>query len=397
MLGSLVDVVLLVLIVIFAVNGYRQGFFVGLLSFVGFFGGAAIGLQLGPWLAGFSHSNLARVFIALTTVFGLAIGGQALAGWLGSRIRSAIRSRAARHFDDAGGAIVSVIALLVVAWLVAAPLGSAALPGLARSVRSSAILHGVNTVMPRQAQALSDGLRHAVDTNGFPDVFGSLDPTRVRDVASPDPALAGSQVVDDTAPSVVKVLGNAPSCSRRIEGSGFIYAPEHVMTNAHVVAGTRGAITIEQGDRRRSGTVVAYDPERDLAVIYVPGLAGPVLDFTTATADSGTDAILLGFPLDGPFDAQSARIRDAGPIRGPNIYDSATVTRDIYTIRGWVRSGNSGGPLVSTGGTVLGVIFAAAADDPQTGFALTAREAAPVAAAGRQATAATTTGACAQG
>ena len=397
MFGSLVDVVLLVLMVIFAVNGYRQGFFVGLLSFVGFFGGAAIGLQLGPWLAGFSHSNLGRVFIALATVFGLAISGQATAGWIGSRIRSVIRSRTAQHLDDAGGAVVSVIALLVVAWLVAAPLGSAALPGLARSVRHSAILHGVNTVMPRQAQALSDGLRSAVDTNGFPDVFGTLDPTRVTDVPSPDPALAGSPTVDEAGPAVVKVLGNAPSCSRRIEGSGFIYAPEHVMTNAHVVAGTRGAITIEQGDRRRSGTVVAYDPERDLAVVYVPGLAGPVLDFASQTAGSGTDAIVLGFPLDGPFNAQSARVRDAGPIRGPDIYDAASVTRDIYTIRGLVRSGNSGGPLVATDGTVLGVVFAAAADDPQTGFALTAREAAPVASAGRTATAGTGTGGCAQG
>jgi hypothetical protein len=101
--------------------------------------------------------------------------------------------------------------------------------------------------------------------------------------------------------------------------------------------------------------------------------------------------------MDGPYDAQSARVRDAGPIRGPDIYNASTVTRDIYTIRGLVRSGNSGGPLINPSGQVLGVIFAAAADDQQTGFALTANEASPVMTAGRRATAAASTGSCAEG
>jgi len=383
-------------VIVFAINGYRQGFVVGLLSFLGFFGGAAIGLQLGPFFANFFTSSVARVFVSLLTVLAFAIGGQALASWIGSKIRATIRNRTGRTVDDLGGAVVSMIAVLIVAWLVAAPLGSSPIPGLSRSVRNSALLHGINAVMPDQAKALSDALRHSVDTRGFPNVFGDLDPTQVRQVPAPNPALAGSEMVNEAKKSVVKILGTAPSCSRKIEGSGFVYAPQHVMTNAHVVAGTT-SILVEEGSKQRRGQVVVYDAEKDLAVIYVPGLTAPAMHFADQAAKSGDDAIVLGYPLDGPFDAEPARIRDKGPIRGPDIYDAHTVTRDIYTIRGLVRSGNSGGPLLAADGTVLGVIFAAAADDSQTGFALSDAEAAPVIDAGRNATDAVATGKCAEG
>jgi S1-C subfamily serine protease len=261
-------------------------------------------------------------------------------------------------------------------------------------VKNSAILGAVDKVMPAQADKLSQALRDTVDTRGFPDVFEGLSPTRVRDVPPPDPTLANSQAVAVAKRSVVKVLGTAPSCSRRIEGSGFVYAPERVMTNAHVVAGTR-KVSVELNGSQRSARVVAYDPDRDLAVLYVPGLSAPVMKFAPKKATSGSDAVVIGFPLDGPFDARPARVRDSGDIPGPNIYDSGKVTRDIYTIRALVRSGNSGGPLVATDGSVLGVIFAAAADDPQTGFALTANEAAPVADAGLNHNDSTSTGKCA--
>jgi S1-C subfamily serine protease len=165
------------------------------------------------------------------------------------------------------------------------------------------------------------------------------------------------------------------------------------MTNAHVVAGTK-TVAVEVGGDRRSGRVVVYDPHRDLAVIYVPDLTAPVMKFAPRQAAVQDDAIVLGFPLDGPYNAQSARVRDVGPITGPDIYESANVTREIYTIRALVRSGNSGGPLVSPNGTVLGVIFAAAADDRTTGFAVTADEAAPVATEGADATRGTGTGDC---
>jgi S1-C subfamily serine protease len=392
--GTLVDLTLVALMLVFALNGYRQGFVIGLLSFVGFFGGALIGLQLGPLLAQHFADDPIRVLVSLAAVFGLAAAGQAVAGFVGAQLREAISNPSARRLDDLGGALVSVIAVLVVVWLVAAPLASSSLPWLARSVRNSAILGTVDRVMPDQARALSDALRQTVDTRGFPDVFEGLTPTRVRPVPEPNPALANSQLVRNAESSVVKVLGTAPQCSRRIEGSGFIYAPQHVMTNAHVVAGTRSN-TVEVKGSKRPARVVVYDPQRDLAVLYVPGLNGPVMPFTPRPAQTGDDAIVLGFPLDGPYDAQSARIRDRRDITGPDIYNAGKVNREVYTIRGLVRSGNSGGPMVATDGSVLAVIFAAAADDPQTGFAITAEEAAPVAVAGQNRTQATGTDNCA--
>jgi S1-C subfamily serine protease len=390
----MVDLVLIVLMLLFAVSGYRQGFLVGVMSFLGFFGGALLGLQLGPALARQLNGEGTRVVVALVAVFGLAVLGQALAGWIGSHLRRTIRNRHGQRADDVGGAVVSLIAVAMVAWLVAVPLASSSMPWLAKSVRDSVLLRSIDNLMPSPAQALSQALRDTIDTRGFPDVFGDLTPTRVRDVDPPDSALAVHPIVAEAAQSVVKVRGSAPSCSRRIEGSGFVYETEYVMTNAHVVAGT-DSVSVDLAGQQYDSTVVVYDPERDLAVLHVPGLPAPAMPFASEPADTGSDAIVLGFPLDGPFDAQEARIRDVRDINGPDIYDSSRVSREVYTIRALVRSGNSGGPLVAPSGDVLGVIFAAAADDANTGFAVTADEAGPVAEAGNGRTDGTGTGSCA--
>jgi S1-C subfamily serine protease len=390
---SAVDLVLLLLMLVFAISGYRQGFVIGALSFTGFFLGALIGLQVGPLVARQFAESGTRVLISLVAVFGLAVLGQALAGWVGSHLRQTITNEVAKRLDDVGGALVSVFAVMLVAWLVAVPLGSSSLPWLAASVKDSALLTVVDRVLPDKAQQLSTALRDTVDTDGFPDVFGGLGRTRAAQVAPPDPALAGSEVVASSQRAVVKVLGSAPSCARRIEGSGFVYADDRVMTNAHVVAGTR-TVAVELRGERYDAEVVVYDPKRDLAVLHVPGLPGPSLRFAAGQAGTGADAIVLGFPLDGPYDARPARIRDVAEIPGPDIYQSGNVNREIYTIRALVRSGNSGGPLVSSNGLVLGVIFAAAADDPNTGFAVTAAEARPVALAGAERTRGVGTGEC---
>lgn len=391
--GGVVDLVLVLVLVLFAISGYRQGFVVGVLSLFGFFGGALVGLQLGPVVAHVSDDPGIRVFIAIFVVFGLAAGGQILAAWLGSRMRRGIRSSNGQKLDDAGGAVVSLIAAAFVFWLVAVPLGSSSVPDLARGVRTSNVLRTIDQLMPQQARVLSDALRRTVNTGDFPDVFGDLVPTNVPNVPPPDPALAKSILVTNAQRSVVKVLGNAPSCGRRLEGSGFVYAPQHVMTNAHVVAGVK-TLVVEVNNTRKSGRVVLYDPQRDLAVLYVPGLNAPSLRFARSEAGGGESAVVLGYPLDGPYTARAARVRDVRDIRGPNIYGDHTVVREIYTIRSDVRSGNSGGPMLSTDGTVLGVVFAAAVDDPSTGFVLTADEASEVALVGANRTDAAGTGSC---
>jgi S1-C subfamily serine protease len=170
------------------------------------------------------------------------------------------------------------------------------------------------------------------------------------------------------------------------------------MTNAHVVAGT-DEVGVERPDgQRRPGTVVFYDPDTDIAVIAVQGLGAGVrpLRFAPSAAATGASAIVLGYPLDGPYQAAAARVRDRIQLRGPDIYDTRrNVQREVYTIRARVRSGNSGGPLVDPDGQVLGVVFGAAVDDADTGFVLTADEIADELAAGLAGTAAVGTGPCA--
>jgi S1-C subfamily serine protease len=393
-LGSVVDLILIVLIIMFAVNGYRQGFLVGSLSFVGFFGGALVGLQLAPLVVEHVDSAFMRIAISLAAVFGLAVGGQALAAWAGTRLQNAITTPGGRKADNIGGIFVSVVALLLVAWMVAGPLGSSSVPSINRAIRNSAIINGIDAVMPDQARVFYNSLRDTIADGAFPNVFGDLTPTRVKDVGPPDPALANSKAVALARGSVVKVTGSAPDCRRKIEGSGFVFAPQHVMTNAHVVAGTRGPVTVELNGSRKSGKVVYFDPERDLAVVDVPGLTANALSWSTSQAESGADAVVVGFPLNGPFKAVSARIRDVTNVPARDIYDKNTVTREVYAIRSTVQSGNSGGPLLNPDGTLLGVIFAAALDDPETGFALTDSVARPVTTATATATTEVDTGPC---
>jgi S1-C subfamily serine protease len=145
------------------------------------------------------------------------------------------------------------------------------------------------------------------------------------------------------------------------------------MTNAHVVAGTTEAVVLTD-DGELEARVVLYDPETDVAVLAVPGLTAPVLRFAGQPAQSGQDGIVLGYPLDGGYQAAPARVRDEITLSGPDIYDANQVRREVFTLRALVQSGNSGGPLVDTQGRVIGVIFGAATDQSETGFALTAAE-----------------------
>jgi S1-C subfamily serine protease len=192
----------------------------------------------------------------------------------------------------------------------------------------------------------------------------------------------------------VKIVGAAASCSRQIEGSGFFFAPGKVMTNAHVVAGVQHPrVSIGGVGRSVEATVVLYDPKTDIAVLSVPGLSAPALQFA-AEAVSGADAVVAGFPENGPYTLSPARIRGVENARGPDIYQDAQVTREIYAVRAQVQPGNSGGPLLDTAGQVDGVVFAKAIDDDSTGYVLTAKQVATDATLGATQTAPVSTQGC---
>ena len=383
--GDALDVVLVVAALLFAVSGYRQVFVVGVLSFVGFLGGGVLGARAAPGIAdtGFLV-DLPRPVVGLGIVFLAATIGQLLATVVGAAVRNRLTWKPARTVDAFGGAVVSVVSLLLVAWLVGTAVASSPFPTLAAQVRNSVVLQQVDAAVPMPVERFFASFRRLVDDRGFPEVFGGLAPTQVTDVEPPDPAVSGSAAVQAAQPSVLKITGVAESCRRRIEGTGFVYAPERVMTNAHVVAGVTEP-EVEVDGEQLAAEVVLFDAGRDVAVLAVPGLDRTPLPFA-GEAEQGADAIVVGYPQNGPFRADAARVRGTQNARGPDIYQQETVVREIYALRGLVRPGNSGGPLLDANGGVYGVIFAAAADDPQTGYALTAAEVAASAQAGITAT-----------
>lgn len=392
---NVLDLVLIVATIMFAIGGFRQGFVTAILSFFGFFGGAVIGAQLADPIANqLSQDSSWRIAVAVAVVLAVALLGQVLAVSVGNQLRSRLTWRPVQAVDSVLGAVVSAVAVLLVFWMVATPLASAPYPRVSSAVRDSQVIRGVDDVVPRQVRTLYSSLRDAVRSYDFPEVFGPLVPTRVRSVPRPDPKLLQGPAVTTTRPSVLKITGVADSCARRVEGSGFVYAQDRIITNAHVVAGIDQP-SVQVDSERREATVVLYDPDRDVAVLYVPDLGLRPLQFASRPVDTNADAILLGYPEDGPFFAGAARIRDRMEIRGPDIYNDRTVTREVYSIYGDVRSGNSGGPLIAPDGSVLGVIFAAAVDQQFTGFALTAAEVAADARKGASSTAEVSTGDCA--
>ncbi|GAB3354664.1 acid resistance serine protease MarP [Modestobacter lapidis] len=388
------DLVLIALALLFALSGFRQGLIVSAASFVGFFGGAVVGAQLsGPIAEEMADSAMSRVFVALVVVLAGALLGQLLAGVIGRAIRTRVTWEPAKLGDAVAGAVVSALAVLLVAWMVATPLASSPFPTVAGQVRQSSLVQAVDRGVPDEVRSLYDSLREAIDRRGLPDVLDPLTPTQVRDVPAPDQALLASPVVDNVKGSVVQIRGIAAACSRQIDGSGFVYADERVMTNAHVLAGVTSPVVTAEGETY-DATPVYVDEAADVAVLAVPGLPQVPLTWADAAVDTGASAIVMGYPGGGGLYVGPARVRDRGEINGPDFRGTQTVTRDVYALYGQVRSGNSGGPLLATDGRVLGVVFASAIDDPDTGYALTAQEVAGAAVTGISSTTAADTGPC---
>ena len=368
------DIAVLAVAFIAAISGWRSGALGSLLSFVGVLLGAIAGVLLAPHLVAHVSAPRAKLFAALFLILALVVVGEVAGVVLGRAVRGAIHSNSVRFFDSLVGVGVQLVVVLVAAWLLATPLtSSAGQPNLAAAVRGSRVLAQVNDFAPDWLKTVPKRLSSLLDTSGLPQVLEPFSRTPVAAVAAPDAALANNPVVTNTEPSVVKIRAIAPSCQKVLEGSGFVLSPDRVMTNAHVVAGAN-SVTVEASGNPYDATVVSYDPTVDIAILAVPNLPAGPLAFANAPVTSGTEAVVMGYPGGGGFAATPARIRELIELSGPDIYRSATINREVYTVRASVEQGNSGGPLIDLNGQVLGVVFGAAVDDNDTGFVLTAKE-----------------------
>jgi S1-C subfamily serine protease len=367
------DLAVLAVAFVAALSGWRSGALGSLLSFVGVVLGAVAGVLLAPHVVSHISGTRTKLFVTLFLILGLVVIGEIAGVVLGRAVRGAIRNRTMRTFDSVIGVGLQLVAVLVAAYMLTYPLQSSDQPNLAAAVRGSKVLAQVDEVAPSWLKQVPARLSALLDTSGLPDVLRPFDRTPIVAVDPPDAALAADPIVAATRPSVVKVRGVAPGCQKVLEGSGFVIAPNRVMSNAHVVAGS-DSVTAEVDGQTYEASVVSYDPHADISILDVPDLPSAPLSFAETPAATGTDGLVMGYPGGGEFVATPARVREIIELNGPDIYRTTTVTREVYTIRGTVRQGNSGGPMIDRNGRVLGVVFGAAVDDADTGFVLTANE-----------------------
>lgn len=342
-----------------ALWGFRQGLIVGLLGLAGLVLGAALGSRLAPViLEGGSSSPYAPMFALLGAVL---VGSFALAmsASIGAGLRRvAIRGPFGEVVDGIGGALLMSALALGIIWI----LGAAVLymPGaesLRRDVQRSTLLGGINEVMPPSGP-LIQALYRIGPLPSFATSPGAI--------AAPEGTAGASPAVRRASSSVVKVTGTA--CGVGIMGSGWVIAPNTVVTNAHVVAG-QSDTRIEANDGQVvDATPIAYSPRNDITVLAAP-LDLPPLSMLES-AGEGTSAAVIGYPNDGPLTISPARAGITRDVFGEDAYGSGPFEREMLTLRGQVRHGNSGGPMVDRRGRVLGTVFAATTEGPPGGLAI---------------------------
>ncbi|MFC8247092.1 MarP family serine protease [Streptomyces chartreusis] len=370
---DLLDILLSLVILAYAASGYRRGLVAGCVSLAGFVGGAVIGVWILPWMMDLVTPGTTQATVtAVLTVLVPAVAVHELAGRLALRLRRELDRGPLRVADGVGGAVANSVAVLIVAWVAASVLAASSSPLLTSAIRDSRLLGTVQDTMPDTTPAWFSRATSALTEAGFPQVFNPFENESTAEVAKPTGDSVTAAATNAAKLSTVKIEGSSGTQGR--EGSGFVYSPRHVMTNAHVVAGIdEPSVRIGGVGRSYESRVVLFDPQRDVAVLYVPELRAPVLKFDDE-AGRGDSAVVAGYPEDGDLNLQAATVANRVRATGQNIYNDDTVTREIYSIRSTVRPGNSGGPLLTTDGKVFGVVFARSTSDDETGYVLTAAE-----------------------
>ena len=367
---NLLDLCLLAIAVIAAVGGYRLGFLTRTVSWIGMGIGLLASARALPWFID-NFSEQSPLSLLLFAGILLLVGsflGQALGVLIGSRLRFRLPSQDWRGADHVMGAAAGLLGAAVCFWLLLPAMSSA--PGFfAQQTRQSVIARGVDRLFPEAPDTLL-ALRQIVGEDQFPRVFDALTPA--PDIGPPpgDPGLPAG-VAERVTASTVKITG--PACNRVQEGSGFVaLGPDVVVTNAHVVAG-QDSTQVERSDGTVfDASVVVFDPNRDLAILRVPGLDRTPLPI----ADGGVGASggVFGHPGGAPLRIAPFVVGDEVRAVGTDIYDSRRTERQVLILASQLRPGDSGAALVDGNGAVVGVAFAIAPDDPDVAYGLDTSE-----------------------
>jgi S1-C subfamily serine protease len=366
-----IDILLLVLLALAALSGWRRGFAMVLLGYLGLLAG----LALGAWAATQAgllvspDSSLRRLLTAVVVFFLVAAACHAVGNLLGIRVRSLLGGRWTSRADAIGGAVVATIVAAIAMWFVALTLSNVPLSPFSRAVHSSSVLRTIDHYAPRPPAALAQ-LRGLLDRSGFPEAFATLRPPVV---SGPPPEAARNPAVLRAANATVQVQSRG--CGGVLFGSGFPVEPGLVITNAHVVAGSRRHEVVTNEGVRAPATVVYFDHSHDLALLSAPELRVSPLRMAGAPAQRGQRAVVIGYPRGGPQQVIGASIVLRTRPEAPDIYARPQGSRrDIYVLHASVRKGVSGGPVVDLRGRSLGVVFAASTVERTEGYALTNAE-----------------------
>jgi S1-C subfamily serine protease len=379
---NLIDFAILIAVIFAAGNGHRRGFWLSLFQYLGLLGGVLLGAAVAPAIADvFGISNpVVRPLTAVIVLLAFGSLGSSIGYWLGEPIRVRILQSSQRgELDNITGALFSMAAVLVVSWFLGLSFSRGPSPEAARLIQRSAILRFLDGYAPRPPGFLA-GVQQVLAGVSFPATFSGLEP--ILGSPPPLPAQVNTPGVQRAAQETVEIQSIGVGCNGIITGSGFPIRAGQVLTNAHVVAGTRNTIVILPDGRRRAATVVLYDPSIDVAVLNVPGLN--LVPLAPAGADRGTQGAAIGYPGGQSLTVSAAVVDAVINAEGRDIYNENLVTRQVFVIDSTtatgspgVQPGNSGGPLVDLDGNVLGVVFAASTTSANRAYALTDQEVAP--------------------
>jgi S1-C subfamily serine protease len=367
---TIIDLIILVALVFAVSSGYRRGFWLSLAQYAGLVLGVIIGAALAPVLMDALKiaDSTVRSLGAVLVLIVLGAVGSSVGYWVGEPIRLRLLAQPqSGRIDSLAGAIFSALALLSVSWFLGLSLARVPAPQVASAIQRSAILRSLDSVFPKPPAFLARVEAIIAGVN-FPAAFAGLEP--VAPSPLPLPASVDTPGIKTAASETLKIRGYG--CGGIVYGSGFPVGPGMVLTNAHVVAGTQGTTVLSPNGRGLGARVVLFDPERDVAILYVPRLA--LIPLNEAGARPGTQGAAIGYPGGGGEQVKPAVVNGQVQAEGRDIYGQNLVVRSIWIMQADVQPGNSGGPLVDLDGNVVGVIFAASTSQPGQAYALTDAE-----------------------
>jgi S1-C subfamily serine protease len=369
-MSGLLDVALAVLLLAYLVYGFRSGLIRSIGAIVGVVAGAVAATFVSPLLASLVHDAPTRVIATVVVSCVLILLGHALGATAGHAVARTVVRGPLGIVDRVLGAGVNVVVAALVASVVATSVVALGVPFLAQPIAGSVVLRTIGTLTPPPVSRAVAQLRNTVVRNGLPQLGEALGTPVQRPSV---PAAPESEALTAAARSVVKVSGTAYACGQDQSGSGFVIAPNRVLTNAHVLTGVTSPVVLTSDGDAHVGSIVHFDPRSDLAVVAVPGLAVPVLK-VAPTPSTGATGVVDGYPFGGPFTSSGARVLSISEERVHDVTGSGSSVRSLATLAADVEQGDSGGPLLSKQGTVLGIIFAKSAATPDVGYAMTPQQ-----------------------